>query len=314
MPNADQDGFVLDEKNKNIKRRWWKRTRDRITSSSNLSTAMVTSSMSNSGNNNNNHHHTLATSKLLSSSENGNNNNKDSSGGGESSLNVLANILQRLNTCYLNLSNLKHELVSANNSSENNIKLEDKITNIISDGRQCILEGNKALNVLDSSSSSVNKTLKNKFTDDLERDGRRFNELALAVTNQFKLRKKNSTPSSTSNNNNLPNASMDASFTQLEEAKQLQMKQQQVSRMVSEVEYNEETIKARNEELHKITKLASTVNVLMKDLAQMVNEQGEDVKKINKNTSQTKQFVENAVAEVEKAETYQVEGGNCIII
>ncbi len=84
--------------------------------------------------------------------------------------------------------------------------------------------------------------------------------------------------------------------------------------MQQEIDLNSEIIQDRHEELLEMSKTVNTVNVLMRDLAKMVDEQNASIRAITKNIDTAKDIVNRSYDEVKKAEKYQQEGEyKCII-
>jgi len=92
-------------------------------------------------------------------------------------------------------------------------------------------------------------------------------------------------------------------------------KQQQLRlvQLVDEIDYNEATIKARRDELLEINRVAVSVNGMMKDLAEMVNAQGERISVVAKNVREAKDNAQGGLTEVQKAEKIQDEG-QCVVM
>jgi len=82
--------------------------------------------------------------------------------------------------------------------------------------------------------------------------------------------------------------------------------------IVSDVEYNEQRISSRRDDLLEINKKAVIVNGMMKDLAVLVDGQGEGVSAVAKNVAQTKAHAEGGLKEVQKAQKIQ-DDGQCAI-
>ena len=83
--------------------------------------------------------------------------------------------------------------------------------------------------------------------------------------------------------------------------------------IVSDVEYNEQRISSRRDDLLEINKKAVIVNGMMKDLAVLVDAQGEGVSAVAKNVAQTKAHAEGGLKEVQKAQQIQ-DDGQCAVI
>jgi len=82
-------------------------------------------------------------------------------------------------------------------------------------------------------------------------------------------------------------------------------KQRQQQMLQNELEYNENIIAEREEGIREIESTINEVNTIFRDLAELVNEQGEMIDNIENNISQTVVRTDQANQELTKASKYQ---------
>lgn len=135
---------------------------------------------------------------------------------------------------------------------------------------------------------------------DLVRDQRRFEQLVMSSAS--------SAPSVL-----VPSSSsLPSPVAQQQQQQQTQLRE--VDAVLShEIETNSALLAEREVEIVKIHKMAHQVNGMMKDLAVLVAEQGEDVAKAKQTTAQVKQNVKAGLGEVRKAAQIQEEGAGCSV-
>ncbi|KAH9256916.1 hypothetical protein BASA81_004737 [Batrachochytrium salamandrivorans] len=180
------------------------------------------------------------------------------------------------------------------------------IEGIVREGREAIADCQKQLDI------GLKGPPKIKIANDLARDQKRFE---LAVQGAFlgnaggKAMGGGKRPTST------PFARNEEGNDEEEERQQQQQQQlqQQLQQQVlsNEVRANAMMIESRHKEIVEIHKMTHQVNDMMRNLAGMVAEQGEDIAQIKQNTSQTKANVNAGLVQVEKAEQYQKDGATC---
>jgi hypothetical protein len=193
------------------------------------------------------------------------------------------------------------------------------VDRLVREGRDAIAEGQDALGILASSEKPTIRAARIKLSNDLVKDGKRFETIVSEAYARASWRSDNSVPS----NKNAASIASIAALQQEEEQasrehqrsleKQREenrlMEQRHRQLMSHEIDTNTAMIEERHKELTEINRTASTVNAMMKDLAKLVDEQDGDIKKIVKNTESAKDTVSHGLAEVQKADKYQQEGG-----
>jgi len=94
-------------------------------------------------------------------------------------------------------------------------------------------------------------------------------------------------------------------------------KQRQQQILQNELEYNENIIAEREEGIREIESTINEVNTIFRDLAELVNEQGEMIDNIENNISQTVVRTDQANQELTKASKYQKSARNkmcCLLL
>ena len=86
----------------------------------------------------------------------------------------------------------------------------------------------------------------------------------------------------------------------------------QRNQLKSRVEVNEYLIREREEEIREINTMALGVNEMMKDLAVMVDAQGETLVNVHDNVQDAAEKTKKGVQELYKADEYQ-QSNNCVV-
>ena len=197
----------------------------------------------------------------------------------------------------------------------------DAARSLSEQGKAAIKDAEKALALLERAPTAP-LAPRIKLSNDVSRASQRFNELAEQVSARVAGNQRRgmgnaappptattTTTTTTSSFGLVDDGSNAAMMMAADEANQ----QLRLAAIVSEVGLNEEIIRQRNEELKDISHKAATINSMMKDLAVMVDSQGETMKQVVNNANMARDRVEAGLVQVEKAEKYQTEGGSCSI-
>jgi len=225
----------------------------------------------------------------------------------ESVHNVVFQNLVQLKTNFDNVSQMAKDIgtFKDNSSSREQLKsLMNRTTIIIKESQQYLSKLTNLIGVGDARKRNERKLLVEKWTSDFSKFTETYAHLAAVAKEKLEDVPLTSKSYSSGNNNNNPFDEDNARYNQQESA-QYHMKQQQLSRLQADREFQDALIHDRDQEIRAIQGQMSEINEIFKNVATLVDEQGELVDDIRSNISSANSNVVVAVHEVQEAEKLQ---------